>query len=323
MLAVGVLAGSQLLAGAEPAAAPTPAIAWAWTGDASGLHSLSMCELDDIYRRACVHNLPNGWYPGEVITFTNMPAPNMAKRLADRHWMGKHIEADGHFINQWRRRQALESDFVVGPSYVDGQPCLVFEYPRWTPLFGPMRDEYREIAPGLYLGRMYRRVPHVRFLGFNYLRLSESGCCTSVALCTPDAAPVAVEIPPAVSLLALREELSKSNRTPATVDAPTAIPLLTLRQELSKSNRTPTAVETPMAIRLLTIRQELSVADPTPAVLEAPAATVLPVARQESLIDLLTPPPLTPLPFPIRSADVRVNRPAAASNALWPAHWKP
>jgi hypothetical protein len=178
LLAGGLLFSGLLLAGEgtiqTPAAGP-----WVWSGDAAGLHCLSLCELDDLYRRATVHGAPHGWLPGEVIVFTNMPAPKLVKRLADTFWVGKHIEPDGYFINQWKNRQALDSYIRIGPSYVDGCPSIVFEYPRCTPLFGPMRDEYREIAPGLFLGRMYRRVPCVRFLGYNYLQLSPSGCCAS------------------------------------------------------------------------------------------------------------------------------------------------
>ena len=34
----------------------------------------------------------------------------------------------------------------------------------------------QEIWPGIFLGAMYRRVPKVKFLGYNVLRASELGC---------------------------------------------------------------------------------------------------------------------------------------------------
>jgi hypothetical protein len=186
VLASGLLPG-WVLADDQPAEQISP---WAWTGDAAGLHRLSLCELDQLYRRATVQAPPQGWLPGEVIAFTNMPLPDLAKRLSDRFWVGKHIEPDGYFINQWRRRRALDSCLRIGPSYVDGKPALVFEYPWYTPLFGPMRDEYREIAPGLFLGRMYRRRPCVRFLGFNYLQQQACGSPASAPLVHDEPTPL-------------------------------------------------------------------------------------------------------------------------------------
>jgi hypothetical protein len=178
LLVAGLLACAPAPAGdGPPESGPS-----VWSGDPAGLHELSVCELDDLFRRSTIHEIPHGWLPGEVIVFTNMPATKLAKRVANNHWKGKHIEPDGSFINQFKTRQALTSCLTVGPSYLDGQPCIICEYPRWTPLFGPMRDEYREIAPGLFLGRQYRRVPHVRFLGYNYLRLSDCDDCESGVL---------------------------------------------------------------------------------------------------------------------------------------------
>jgi hypothetical protein len=178
LLAAGLLAGAQARAGDGPTASGP----WVWSGDPACLEHLSTCELTDLFRRATVHEVPVGWLPGKVIGFVNMPAPDLVKRLSDNHWMGKIIAPDGSFTNQWAHVVALHSCLRVGPSFQDGQPCIIFEYPRLTPLFGPVRDEYREIAPGVFLGAMYRRVPHVRFLGYNYLRLSDGGCCETGVL---------------------------------------------------------------------------------------------------------------------------------------------
>lgn len=184
-MAAGLLACAPAPAGAQQSAWWP----WAWWGDPAGLHVLSLSELDAIYRQSTIHAMPYGRMPGEVVAFANVPVPQLFKRVANNHWKGKIIEPDGSFTNQWKRGQALNSSLTVGPSYLDGQPCFICEYPRWTPLFGPMRDEYREIAPGVFLGRQYRRVPHVRFLGYNVLRLSDDGSCTSFEL-PQAAAPV-------------------------------------------------------------------------------------------------------------------------------------
>jgi len=183
-LIAGLLACAPSPAGAQPPASEP----WGWSGDPADLHLLSLSQLDDLFRQSTIHAMPYGNMPGEVIAFANVPAPQLVKRVANNHWKGKNIAPDGSFTNQWKHGQALSSCLTVGPSYLDGQPCIICEYPRWTPLFGPMRDEYREIAPGLFLGRQYRRVPHVRFLGYNFLHLSDDGGCVSDVL-LQEAAP--------------------------------------------------------------------------------------------------------------------------------------
>src|SRR5262245_22022753 len=169
LLVAGLLATAPSPASAQPPASWP----WGWSGNPADLHHLSFDDLDNLFHQATIHEMPHGWFPGTIIGFTNMPAPELVKRMAGNHWKGKIFEPDGNFINQWKKVQALHSCLTVGPSFLDGQPCFICEYPRSTPLFGPVRDEYREIAPGLFLGRMYRRVPHVKFLGYNYLQLND------------------------------------------------------------------------------------------------------------------------------------------------------
>jgi hypothetical protein len=151
---------------------PTP------PGNLPNLHCMNLAQLDQLFLQGCVNGIPHGWLPGQVITFTNMPCPCLARWLADHYWQGKHVAPSGCFINQWRHGiKALHSCATIGPSLYDGKPALIFQYPWCTPLFGPMRDEYREVAPGVFLGRMYRHHPFVRFLGYNSMQLQ----CGSVA----------------------------------------------------------------------------------------------------------------------------------------------
>jgi len=159
-----------------------PSGPYVWSGDPAALRCLSICELDNLFRAASIHEMPHGTFPGEVLHFTNVPMPGVIKAVANDRWKGKIIEPDGSFTNMWKKRTALHSCLKWGPSHLDGQPCVVCEYPRLTPLFGPMRDEYREIAPGVLLGRQYRRVPCVRFLGYNVMVRSECGECKTIVL---------------------------------------------------------------------------------------------------------------------------------------------
>jgi hypothetical protein len=51
--------------------------------------------------------------------------------------------------------RAIPADVYVGESWADGRPSLIFDYSR-SRLWPDVRDEVREVAPGLYLGVMYR-----------------------------------------------------------------------------------------------------------------------------------------------------------------------
>ena len=60
-------------------------------------------------------------------------------------------------MNRWVLGvKAIGSRSEVGPSWIDGRPATVFDYPPDTPVLGNTRDELREVAPGLFLGLTYR-----------------------------------------------------------------------------------------------------------------------------------------------------------------------
>jgi hypothetical protein len=103
---------------------------------------------------------------------TDAKRPRLQARLANLAWKGKHFEDDGAFINQWPGFQALRGQAELGVSGYDGKPCLVLQYPPETPLFGNTYDEIRQVAPGLYLARLYERCPSPRFRGYFAIQVS-------------------------------------------------------------------------------------------------------------------------------------------------------
>jgi hypothetical protein len=135
------------------------------------LQQLSTDELEQLFAHADAAPIPVGFSRGQVIVLTGRPLPKVGAWAANLVWKGKHFDEDGRFINQWLCFRALHSHAVCGPSWYDGRPCLVLEYPPGTPLLGNMRDELREIGPGLYLARAYERSPPSRFRGFIGLQL--------------------------------------------------------------------------------------------------------------------------------------------------------
>lgn len=139
------------------------------------LKKKSLCELEQLFEQAPPGPIPTGYARGQVLYMTDARMPKMRARLATSVWKGKHFEDDGEFINQWPGFTALRGKAELGVSVHDEKPCLVLEYPSNTPLFGNTRDELREIAPGLYLARLYERCPCPRFRG--YFAIQVCGTC--------------------------------------------------------------------------------------------------------------------------------------------------
>jgi hypothetical protein len=130
------------------------------------LEHLSPGELEQIYARAEMGPLPTGCTRGQVLCLANTRLPRLKTCAFNLAWKGKCFEPDGSFVNRWPGFKALSSRAENGASWYDGRPSLVMEYAPGTPLFANLHDEIREIAPGLYLGRLYERCPCPRFVGF-------------------------------------------------------------------------------------------------------------------------------------------------------------
>jgi hypothetical protein len=138
------------------------------------LKRLSACELTRLFEQAEAGPIPVGYAKGQVLLMEDARLPKLRARLASTAWRGKHFEEGGEFINQWPGFTALRGKIEPGTSAFDGKPCLVLDYPPGTPLFGDMYDEMRQIAPGLYLARLYERSPCPHFRG--YFAIQVCGC---------------------------------------------------------------------------------------------------------------------------------------------------
>jgi hypothetical protein len=130
------------------------------------LRHLCCDELQQIFASAEGCTFPSGFGRGEVLLRTDPRHARLKARMTNRVWKGKRFEEDGYFINQWLCFRALHSYVCQGPSWLDGRPCVILEYPPDTPLFGNTRDELREVAPGVWLGMWYDREPCPKLRGF-------------------------------------------------------------------------------------------------------------------------------------------------------------
>jgi hypothetical protein len=159
-----VIALTPALASAdEPLAAPLLSL--------RQLQLLNECELECLYAQAQAAPPLVGYARGRVLFLAGGRFPHARARVFGLVWKGKHFDEAGCFINQWVGFRAIQSRAAYGESWYDGKPCLLLEYPAGTPLFADLRDEVRQVGPGLYLIRAYQRSPQPRFWGFIGLEL--------------------------------------------------------------------------------------------------------------------------------------------------------
>lgn len=130
--------------------------------------------LESLYSSGAVTIPPSGFAPGRAIP--DPGARNTARRSRRMGWLWKgKVFSDGQMINRLAGgRDAVTASVYIGESYLDGKPAVIFDY-SGSRLFGTVRDEVREISPGVYLGIMYiRKCPEPKVSMF--FALDANGC---------------------------------------------------------------------------------------------------------------------------------------------------
>ena len=133
------------------------------------LPSMRGNELDDLFANAPAGEIPVGKGSGQALmatgTFAARPLLTITRLLA---WQGKVFDGPSHTLRNLISPfgfKAITADVYVDASLLDGKPCIVLDYSKTSRVAGWVRDEIREIAPGLYVGLVYagkRRLP-IRF----------------------------------------------------------------------------------------------------------------------------------------------------------------
>lgn len=109
-----------------------------------------------LFREGIPDSTPVGPTRGTVLYADDALFPRVKARLQGTVWKGKVFPGDGTFTNRWVGGiRAGTVGTSVEPSWLDGQPSLVAQYPPTAPVFGNVRDELRQVGPGVWLGRSY------------------------------------------------------------------------------------------------------------------------------------------------------------------------
>jgi len=125
--------------------------------------SKSREELDDIYRSAEPGNIPRGDTQGTAILAGSAFAKLVAFLAGVFAWQGKVFDLfcgggeAGVLVN---KVTPFSLTFIVAKvyrdsSWLDGKDTIVIDYARTSFVAKKIRDEIREIEPGVYLGKVW------------------------------------------------------------------------------------------------------------------------------------------------------------------------
>lgn len=119
--------------------------------------------LDEIYRNATAGTIPSGDTRGTAIVTGSLLARCYARFARLFAWQGKVFDlfppGDDHGI-LLNKVTPFSLTFIVAkvyrdPSWMDGKETIVIDYSRTSFFARRIRDEIREVEPGVYLGKVW------------------------------------------------------------------------------------------------------------------------------------------------------------------------
>jgi len=127
--------------------------------DVSQLLKMSQTQLDELFTNSATGEIPDGEAKGTAIV---APGTTYTQEIAEfiNHfaWQGKTFDAKNGVL---RNRilplgfNAIIAKVYKAPSWLDGKECIVLDYSETSLVARWIRDEIRQIGPGLYLGKVY------------------------------------------------------------------------------------------------------------------------------------------------------------------------
>ena len=125
----------------------------------SQLLTLSQDELDALFRSGTVSIIPNGEANGTAIIASGTEFTHEIAQIVNIFaWQGKTFDAvHGTLTNRISAFgvNAIVAQVYKGASLFDGQECIVLDYSKTSLVAKHVRDEIREVGPGIFLGLVY------------------------------------------------------------------------------------------------------------------------------------------------------------------------
>jgi processive rubber oxygenase RoxA-like protein/cbb3-type cytochrome c oxidase subunit III len=137
--------------------------------DRMQLLRLSQARLDELFHNSPPGNIPNGEATGTAIVCPGTLWSGLVAWFVRWFcWQGKVFNAvSGSLINRVSAfsLRAIKAQVYKGKSWFDQQECIVIDYSKTSFVAKFIRDEIREVSPGLYLGQVF--VGRKRFINFS------------------------------------------------------------------------------------------------------------------------------------------------------------
>jgi hypothetical protein len=116
---------------------------------------MSCEELEAIYRNGTVPPVLCGKVRGTVIVAPGSRANRAISNGSRLMWQGKVFKPQcGMAVNKFFGLRLIKGRVSTGESWLDGAPSLILDYRDTSIVYGNVRDEIRQVAPGIYLGAM-------------------------------------------------------------------------------------------------------------------------------------------------------------------------
>ena len=123
------------------------------------LLGMSKRALDELFRDHPQGEIPSGEGHGTVILGLGRLISELVSKVVRRiAWQGKVFDpVKGELRNEISplSERAIRAKVYMAPSLLDEKECIVLDYSHTSFVARRIRDEIREVAPGLFLGIAY------------------------------------------------------------------------------------------------------------------------------------------------------------------------
>ncbi len=138
---------------------PMKARLYSMSLDVAQLMKMTQAQLDELFRSSPAGNIPKGEGEGTAIIDPGTELSDIAAKFVHIFaWRGKVFEPEtGQLRNVILPLgiKAIIANVYKGKSWFDGKECIVLDYSQTSLIAHWIRDEIREVVPGLYLGIVF------------------------------------------------------------------------------------------------------------------------------------------------------------------------